>query len=325
MQEFDKNQGDVPKVGQKLAYPTCVGAGCGVRPRRVHLTGGVSDRGPLHGAVVPMSVKSSLRQPPHSLWINARAMAHGTQAAAELSEIGGTDALRLPVVLCGSFRRDIDGLRRAFVELQDSGCVVLSPTNVDPESEQDGFVYMQGESIHTPEALESNHLSAIERAVFVWLHAPDGYVGLSASLELGFASAAGIPVFTESNLADPVLRSFVKRVASPRDAAKSCGNVGQTPRTFHAYQQFYRRVATARGYERESARDTLLLMVEEVGELARAVRKGLSLKRSGSPITNDIELEMADVVNYITHLSNICNVDLSFAVARKEAANRSKK
>lgn len=34
-------------------------------------------------------------------------------------------------VLCGSYRRDIDGLQRAYDELAATGCQVLSPRRVD--------------------------------------------------------------------------------------------------------------------------------------------------------------------------------------------------
>ena len=82
------------------------------------------------------------------------------------------------------------------------GCVILSPTHIDPAREVDGFVFMRGEEVETPERIELKHLEAIQRAAFVWLHAPEGYVGPSSALEVGFAHAQGIPVFCRTEISD---------------------------------------------------------------------------------------------------------------------------
>jgi NTP pyrophosphatase (non-canonical NTP hydrolase) len=254
---------------------------------------------------------------------------------------GQTDGLPLPIVLhpaeisltrsppvgdtviSGTFRKDPEGLKLAFQELQDLGFRVLSPTNVDIVSEVDGFVYMHGEQSKAPLEIESRHLEAIQDAQFVWLHAPGGYVGLSAALEVGFANASGVPVFCASQVSDPILQAFVRTVASARNLR---GTVvanqlpPPTPAT-RAFQKYYRRVALQRGYEKEGARDTLLLMVEEVGELARAIRKSERIARHGRRIENDERSELADVFIYVVHLANVLGFDLGKAVRDKELVN----
>src|ERR1044072_750804 len=45
------------------------------------------------------------------------------------------------VVLCGTYRRDPEGLRQTFERLRDTGFSVLSPSNPFIETEQQGFVY----------------------------------------------------------------------------------------------------------------------------------------------------------------------------------------
>src|SRR6267142_7135637 len=70
--------------------------------------------------------------------------------------IGGID--ELDVVLCGTYRKDVEGLRRSFEQLKDLGFNVLSPSSVDIASEVNGFVYMHGEQTETPEHLELRHL-----------------------------------------------------------------------------------------------------------------------------------------------------------------------
>ena len=226
-------------------------------------------------------------------------------------------------VMSGTFRKDPAGLRLAYQELLDLGCRVLSPRNAHVVSEDEGFVYMVGEETQTPEAIEVQHLEAMERAQFVWLFAPEGYVGLSAALEVGFARAAGIPVYAKEPPSDAILRSFVRVVSSPRDVAAQLksGNVPVPQPALQAFQSYYKRVAVQRGYHREDARDCLLLMVEEVGELARAIRKREGIKRHGKRISEEERSELADVFMYVVHMANILGLNLSKAVRDKELRN----
>jgi NTP pyrophosphatase (non-canonical NTP hydrolase) len=235
--------------------------------------------------------------------------------------IGGID--ELDVVLCGTFRKDVKGLRRSFEQLKDLGFNVLSPSNVDIVNEKNGFVYMHGEETQTAESLELRHLDAIERARLVWLHAPDGYVGPTAALELGFARASGIPVFSISSPVDEALRSFVTVVSSPEDVFLQVTSLKlpPPPPRLRVFQNYYRRAAAQRGYERESTQNCLLLMVEEVGELARALRKKARLTRHGPAIQNAESLELADVFMYVIHMANILKIDLGEIVQQKELLN----
>jgi hypothetical protein len=88
-------------------------------------------------------------------------------------------------------------------------------------AEEDGFVYMRGEERETPTMIEKGHLNAIQKASFVWLHAPEGYVGFTSALEIGFAHAAGVPILAREAPNEPVFRSFVRVVASPSELVTS--------------------------------------------------------------------------------------------------------
>lgn len=227
------------------------------------------------------------------------------------------------VVLCGTYRKDPSGLRRTFELLQDTGFSVLSPSNPFIETEEQGFVYMRQESMQTPNNIENRHLDAIQQADFVWFFAPDGYVGPTGALEVGFARAAGVPVYTDTALSDLTIKNFVEVVESPSavfEAFKHHRVLPPSP-AIKSFQHYYRRAALQRGFARENAKDCLLLMVEEVGELARALRKRMKLARHGKPIHNQEELELADVFLYVVHMANILKIDLASVVQRKELLN----
>ena len=119
-------------------------------------------------------------------------------------------------VLCGSYRRDRDGLFRAYDELVVTGCQVLSPRRMQFDNNA-AFVRDTAEQGISPQAIEDWHLSAIRQANFVMLHAPDGYIGLSAAMEIGFATAQGCSVFSRTAPQDIALRRLVNVVPSVYD------------------------------------------------------------------------------------------------------------
>jgi NTP pyrophosphatase (non-canonical NTP hydrolase) len=248
-------------------------------------------------------------------------MPHAAEPQAQPDRLAARQRLGR-AVLSGSFRKDPGGLRSDFEELQDLGWEVLSPHRLDISREEDGFIYMVGEETSTPQAIESRHLQAIEEADFVWLHAPEGYLGLSASLEIGFASAVGVPIFAKQRPADSVLADFVHVISSPRNIPDAVTR----PRIVHrpslaSVQEYYRRIATERGFEKETAQECFMLLVEEVGEFARTLRKRTGIARHQQDQAQREDLELADILLYVVHMANLLGVDLTEAIREKEEIN----
>ena len=122
-------------------------------------------------------------------------------------------------VLCGSYTRDREGLFRAYDELVVTGCQVLSPQRMQFDNAP--FVRDAAEQGISSQEIEDRHLSAICKADLVMVHAPDGYVGLSAAMEIGFATAQKCPVFSRTAPQDIALRGLVKVVPSVYDALQA--------------------------------------------------------------------------------------------------------
>lgn len=235
-------------------------------------------------------------------------------------------ARALEVVVCGSYRRGTESLRADVEELRSHGCRILSPVSTNFVDEIDGFVFAAGQEGMSPRELELAHLASIEGAEFVWLHAPDGYVGLSGSMEVGFAHSLGIPIYCRERPTDITLQEFVTVVDSIGDVVQQARKPLDTPpvRALATLQVYYRRACEERGYSVESARDCLLLLTEEVGELARAVRKSAGLAREGGYGDESVAHEIADVALYLLHLANVTGVELARALTNKEAVNASR-
>lgn len=117
-------------------------------------------------------------------------------------------------VLSGSYRNDQRGLKNAYNELVTCGCQVLSPHRLDFDSDEALFVRDVAEKQTSELELERHHLLSIKQADFLWIHAPEGYVGTSTAFELGYAIANNVPIFAEALPTDVMLRNFVYKVPS---------------------------------------------------------------------------------------------------------------
>ena len=64
-------------------------------------------------------------------------------------------------------------------------------------------------------------------------------------------------------------------------------------------------------------------LVEEVGELSRAMRKDVRLKNSDN-IKGTVEEELYDILYYVICISNMYNIDLEKCAILKEELNKEK-
>ena len=92
-------------------------------------------------------------------------------------------------------------------------------------------------------------------------------------------------------------------------------------RTLRELQEYFKQKAQERGFADETAQDTVLLMIEELGELAKAIRKHAGIKTERQARIPAIEDEMADLQIYLLHLANILGISLEDAFWNKEAKN----
>lgn len=93
--------------------------------------------------------------------------------------------------------------------------------------------------------------------------------------------------------------------------------------TLPQLQDYVARACTERGWDEASDLERFLLLVEEVGELARALRdrRGLFVEEASARARSHVAEEMADVLNYLLDLANRTGVDLESALREKEAVN----
>ena len=89
-------------------------------------------------------------------------------------------------------------------------------------------------------------------------------------------------------------------------------------------QQYIKEVIRIRGFSEQNIEKTMLLLTEEIGELAKAIRKDkttMCIDKNKIGNYDTIESEVADVFIVLTSICNKLNIDLFDAVKDKEKEN----
>jgi len=89
-------------------------------------------------------------------------------------------------------------------------------------------------------------------------------------------------------------------------------------------QKYIREIIRIRGFANESAEQKMLMLIEEVGEVAKAIRKDkarMGIDKNKISNYDTIESEIADVFIVLVSLCNILDIDLFTAVKDKEREN----
>ena len=96
--------------------------------------------------------------------------------------------------------------------------------------------------------------------------------------------------------------------------------------TLPELQRYEEAVCQKRGWNKDNYSEKFLLFTEEVGELAKAIRKtaGLYDEQAKQKRAN-LEEEFADVLSYLLDLANYFHVDLEKAFHEKEQVNETRK
>lgn len=87
-------------------------------------------------------------------------------------------------------------------------------------------------------------------------------------------------------------------------------------------QEYINKMIKERGFDKETKQDVMLLLTEEVGELAKEVRKSTNIKMDETQSRQEkLSDEIADVFMYVLAMCRVANVDLLDALVEKEKKN----
>ncbi|HCI79925.1 MAG TPA: RS21-C6 protein [Ktedonobacter sp.] len=95
--------------------------------------------------------------------------------------------------------------------------------------------------------------------------------------------------------------------------------------TLPELQQYVDDICKERGWTKDNYSEKFLLFTEEVGELAKAIRKTQELYQEKAKQKQvELEEEFADVLSYLLDLANYFHVDLEKAFRDKEQVNENR-
>ena len=89
-------------------------------------------------------------------------------------------------------------------------------------------------------------------------------------------------------------------------------------------QNYIKQVIDIRGLESQTVLENMLLLSEEVGELAKAIRKetkSMSVDTEKLYNYDTIESEIADVFTVLNNISNKLNINIFDSLVKKERIN----
>jgi len=90
----------------------------------------------------------------------------------------------------------------------------------------------------------------------------------------------------------------------------------------NGYQVLVKRLIKERGFDKETVPEVFMLLIEEVGEFAKAARKVSGITTDKKSKVHDLEEEAADVFWLLIDLCNRLHIDLASAFAAKEKKNQ---
>ena len=95
--------------------------------------------------------------------------------------------------------------------------------------------------------------------------------------------------------------------------------------TLGELQGYVAEVCQERGWTKDTPAEKFVLFIEEVGELAKAMRKAAGLyEERAKPSQWMLEEEFADVLSYLLDLANCFQIDLEAVFRAKEQVNQSR-
>ena len=92
--------------------------------------------------------------------------------------------------------------------------------------------------------------------------------------------------------------------------------------TLKDYQDYVEKMVVERGFQDETIPQMFMLLMEEVGEMAKAARKSQGIQTDTNSSTHNLGHEAADILIYLLDICNHYNIDLEKAFREKEEINK---
>ncbi|MGE4232469.1 MAG: MazG nucleotide pyrophosphohydrolase domain-containing protein [Bacteriovoracia bacterium] len=98
-------------------------------------------------------------------------------------------------------------------------------------------------------------------------------------------------------------------------------NLPENP-TLNQFQEYVVELEKERGFDKQDILIKCLLLVEEIGELYKAIRKQAKIAIDPSSKVSDVEQEIADAFIMLLSVANRLDINLEKAFLDKEEINK---
>lgn len=105
-------------------------------------------------------------------------------------------------VIIGSFRKHLSEIISIKNLLELSNIKVLSPVEDKITNPEEEFIFFESDLILDPKFLQDAVFSKIKQSTFVVVANVNGYLGRATTMEIGYAIAEGIPIYTLEPMED---------------------------------------------------------------------------------------------------------------------------
>lgn len=130
----------------------------------------------------------------------------------------------MKATVSGSFHRHMSAIYASVNELRAARVDVLSPSDPRIVDHLREFLFVASDRTRLKRQVQQRHFEAISNSDFLWLVCPDGYVGVSAAMEIGWAIRSSVPVYSIRRPNDVTLEDFVGVVPSINEAVTIAGS-----------------------------------------------------------------------------------------------------
>src|SRR3989344_5241937 len=136
-------------------------------------------------------------------------------------------------VIHGSFRKHFDAIQKVYELFTAIGIEIIAPKQSEVVDIRGGFALLEGEENLDPRLIELMYLHNIKQlgaTGFSYFVNPEGYIGKSASYELGIAQLSNIRCFFQEPLSDHPAYIPKNAVWSPESLAQYVVEKGELPK-----------------------------------------------------------------------------------------------
>ena len=229
------------------------------------------------------------------------------------------------ITISGSLRKHLEIITKYRNEFIQLGHSVLSPVSGEKIGEEDGFVILAND-VGTVKHIEEKHLKAIAKSDLLYLICNEGYIGPSTAMEIGYANALSIPIFSNCQPNERVFSEMVS-VVEPKDIickqADDCLDnliLRNISVSLTDIQDLIQQQSVRLGFDNETTQQLILMAVEEIGELAAIERRRSGLIAAHQR-NKDFAGEIADLLIYTISIANNEKVCIQKSLLEKMSLN----